>query len=501
VAKSTRANHLKTKKHINALTGNDKEYKYDPATRAKLRENYQAFVTKQKATLGENEFREKERLRKATYRLKLKKAREEVERKEEKEREKASRIVEFKQREQSIREQEKDLKASEALIDKEQKLLTRRAQVDSQLSQISSQKPKPKPNRKKKAPSARNNKRFKKDECNTALDLLEETLNLSNKSSVQYLAQLKSLYKKMFNKPFDCVTDAWMKNAQGTIKFIENKDTFKGRSISNNTKKARYEALVGWIKTKHFRESTAWEFAETQYNKAMIRYAEISDEKRGDNELSDKQKESYIPYPELLKMFIKKHKQLPIENRLVCALYLLLPPRRLEAYERMRVSNTKEKRKENWLIVHRKPPTRAKKGNIKPVKIVLNHYKTRDKYESQQIELMNPKLIRDVGYVFPRGLLSEIITQYVTSKRLSDNQYVFSPNKKRFDTPYKETDFSRLIVESFKKLTDKESIGSTLLRRVYATQLYKENLSTNDHTAIAKLMGHSYKENLKYRIV
>ena len=468
ISKSSRYGHLRTKKHQNALNGSEPEYKNSPEVRKTLRENYQAHVGRAKATMGEDEYRIKERNRKRAYRKKLKDAKL-----------KAEKAQEEKVKEKQDEKQETDTDTGSSGFGTGSGPTEKKTSVQSK--------------NKKPDETSRKPKKYKKDICNSTLNNFQRSLKVTNKSAAQYLSQMKSLYKKMFEKSWDCITDDWMKNTQGVINFIESKDLFKGKSISNNTKKARYEALVSYIKIKHHNETTAWTNASSQYHKVMIKYRDISEEKRGENILSEKQKISFIPYPELLKMFMSKYKTLPIENRVVCALYLLIPTRRNEAFEQMKIStNMSEKRKSNWLVLSGRKKT--------PIKIILNHFKTREKYGKQTIDLQSPLLTRKVDFKYPRTLLVNILTEYVNTKNLNDGHYILSPNKK-FDKPYHESLFNKLITDSFQKLTGKTSIGSTLLRRIYATQLADEKLSLNMHKQVANLMGHSLTENMKYRIV
>ena len=467
VKRSSRSGHLRTTKHINALNGVETEYKYDSATRAIFRQNYQAHV-KSKRGLDEKGFKEKEKKRKQVYRAKIKKAKMEAQEKAEQ----VEQSEEAKKAEPTFQKAEPTFQKAEDKPEKKQTEKTALVQT--------SRKP----------------KKYKKDICKSTFNSFKNSLTIADKSASHYLDQLKSLYKKIHSKPWDCITDGWIRNAQGVINFVENKDLFKGKAVSDNTKKARYEALVSYIKIKHMNENEGWKVAQYQYHRAMIKYRDISEDKRKDNSLSDKQQLSYIAYPELLKMFIQKYKTLPIQTRVICGLYLLLPTRRNEAYEQMTIStNINEKRKGNFLIV-----SGLRGRNRTPIKIILNHFKTRSTYGKQIIDLQSPLLIRKVGFNYPRKLLIQILTEYIKTKNISDNQFLLSPNK-TFDKPYNESNFNRIIVDSFHRLTGNDSIGSTLLRRVYSTQLSTENLSINQHTKIAELMGHSYQENLKYRIV
>jgi hypothetical protein len=199
--------------------------------------------------------------------------------------------------------------------------------------------------------------------------------NISDNSKKLYLSNIKRLNGNVIPK---------------NTNFL--KDTDKINSIidkySNNTKKSYYISIVSYLKDKKVPKKTK-DYWIDKMNSSNKEFKERSDEK------TEKQKDNWIEWDEVLDIHKKMGETLPKKastekeylkclSYLVLSLYVLISPRRVRDYAEM-------------LVVPEYKETMSKENNyldVKNKKFVFNTYKTKGAY-GQQVEDI-PKDLFDI---------------------------------------------------------------------------------------------------------
>ena len=195
-------------------------------------------------------------------------------------------------------------------------------------------------------------------------------------------------------------------------------------------------------------------------------------EKREQNELDEKD-EGKIINIDKDEIMDNLEKLKRIEDRVIYALYMLFPARRLD-YRNMKITTETDETKLNhinYLIVSN------------PLKFIFNDYKTDRIYGKQSFPVP-----ADLG---------QILNQYIMMKGLKSGDYLFSllRNKKE---AIAESNFSNKIMSVFKKIYG-IPITDRFLRMSWATHINNSNLSQAEIKKLTLMMAHSILESGKYR--
>jgi len=223
---------------------------------------------------------------------------------------------------------------------------------------------------------------------------------------------------------------------------------------------------------------------DEKYDKLLKQYVDKRDtlnqqyeDENATGKISDKQKENFIPYEDLVKMINKmgddlkgfKKKQLTAKDKMLLQIYIIyqihirLPMRNdlaemeaitKRAYNKLSVEDKKAK---NYLVVEKSK-----------MFMVLNKFKTQSKYEELKFDVPKDleKLIR--SYLRINGL--GVMFKSSTGKTLSRNQ------------------ISQLLIKYSKKYIGK-SVSTTMLRKIVLSHKFGD--LTKEQEEMSKITGHS----------
>jgi hypothetical protein len=202
-------------------------------------------------------------------------------------------------------------------------------------------------------------------------------------------------------------------------------------------------------------------------SKYIIDLNKAYENKRDDNEIDPKDIGKIITDYSIETLLNNANKFDNINEKLIYALYTMLPPRRLE-YTSVVVgthTGTKIKDDTNYLI---------KKGST-PKYLIWNDYKTSKAYG---------RIIVDIP---PE--LAEIIKEYLIQKKIKTGDKFL---------PLQRTNFIRLIKKVFNQVYNAD-ISLRWLRISYSTYLNGLNISNNEKARLALQMGHGSAQSSRYK--
>jgi hypothetical protein len=201
--------------------------------------------------------------------------------------------------------------------------------------------------------------------------------------------------------------------------------------------------------------------------------SELIQQKYDNNDLSERQKEQFFTWDELLQAVDKMEKG--TQEHLLMRFYTLLPPVRLDLNE-VRIFKREpkliDKDKYNYIVL------RARGTLV----LVLSQYKTANTYGKQEI-------------VLPKQLAKEL---RVFISNNPDRQYLFL---NRNNELYTEPTMSLYITNILKKILGKHS-SMNMIRHAYVNYINNDkNMTTGEKKQVAKGMGHSLLQQENYRLM
>ena len=258
-------------------------------------------------------------------------------------------------------------------------------------------------------------------------DLTQSSLN-------SYKAKLNKLNG---NKPIKNLT------------FLNNIDNIKSiiKDYKPNTQRNYIIAIASILKCSLQMNKT--KKGETLYNQYSKILDEYNTNLKDQTAMTDVENENWIKQDELddvyneVKNKFKDSKQ-AFQNYLLLSLYYLQFPRRNKDFQLLKIANKYQdgfSNEFNYLDVKRK-------------KFIFNNYKTKTKYNRQEIEINDE--------------LFSIIQSYIKALKLKDGEFLL--NDLKTNEPYKNTNSITLLLNRiFKK-----KIGASMLRKMYATNAFGE---------------------------
>ena len=258
-------------------------------------------------------------------------------------------------------------------------------------------------------------------------DLTQSSLN-------SYKAKLNKLNG---NKPIKNLT------------FLNNIDNIKSiiKDFKPNTQRNYIIAVASILKCSLQMNKT--KKGETLYNQYSKILDEYNTNLKDQTAMTDVENKNWIKQDELddiyndVKNKFKDSKQ-AFQNYLLLSLYYLQFPRRNKDYQLLKIANKYQdglSNEFNYLDVKRK-------------KFIFNNYKTKTKYNRQEIDINDE--------------LFSIIQSYIKTLKLKDGEFLL--NDLKTNEPYKNTNSITLLLNRiFKK-----KIGASMLRKMYATNAFGE---------------------------
>lgn len=271
--------------------------------------------------------------------------------------------------------------------------------------------------------------------------------NLATSSITTYTSMMKNLLKKL-DKPLDFV----LKNPKVVLDFLKD--------MNANTKKSTLAMLVSVT-------------GDDEYRKEMMSVADAVRVQNDKQEKTTKQRDNWMSWEDVMKHYNlllkrvqplwKKEKLTPSElnalmDVVLLSMYVLIAPRRSTDYAKFKLRNANPDI-DNYLVKN---------------KMVFNNYKTDKTYGKQEVKIP-PKL-------------KAILTKWATKH---DNDYLL------FDRSGRPLTNSKITLR-LNRIFDGKKIGSSMLRHIYLTNLYKDVPALTQMEATAASMGHSVDEAMRY---
>jgi hypothetical protein len=297
------------------------------------------------------------------------------------------------------------------------------------------------------------------NEPKTIIETLKENRpNLSLSSYRTYTSILRNLLNKLDTKDLNIFKN----EPEKVIKILKDTDANKRKTILS--------AIIVFI------EKDASKQTIKKYRDIMIEDVETYKKEQETQEKTDKQKENWMSYDEVLKVYnelkndtkhlFKKTNKLTneefqqIQNFVILSCMILIPPRRLLDWTEMKVKNINE----------------STDNYIKDNKIfVFNKYKTSKFYGSQEVEI--PIKLRN------------ILKKYL---KINTNDFLFIDrhNRKLYPTT---------LNQRLNRIFDR-NLGVSMLRHIYISDNVLKDIPKLDNLKkIAKDMGHSTGEQILYK--
>ena len=304
---------------------------------------------------------------------------------------------------------------------------------------------------------------------NTKKQYIDIIIRITNKNSTKIYRDLEDVLDHVFSgKELNTYHYNYFKKKLDFVTTINDRfyNALKDQYPNKTTLKVYlipFVVLFGYLSNdKYFRKKYEY------LNQIIINLNNDYEKIRDDNAVSDEDKSKIImDYSEETIMANMNKLDTPLE-KVIYAIYMLIPPRRLE-YINMYIttnSNTKLDDDKNYLVLTKRFPSN----------FVFNDYKTSDTYGSQNI-------------VIPTEL-RKIIYDYISSNKLKSGDKFIGLNYNQF---------IKLTKDTFKKVYDVDGITKRWLRMSFATHIATLNISNNDKLALVELSGHSVRQSSKYR--
>lgn len=302
---------------------------------------------------------------------------------------------------------------------------------------------------------------------------LKDYINKANKINVIFKnrrlpqpvqAELKKLLNDNPNLNLDLILsemDYLKDDIQTTI------DKLREYYPNDNTFKA-YTNILSVI-TSHFKDLKHIYQPLTKIGKFINKQVQ---EKRENNEVDEGDEGKIISVqPDEVHKNLEKLQS--IEDRLIYALYMLFPARRLD-YKNMKITTETSLDKLNdinYLVLS------------SPKLFVFNDYKTNNSYGKQDFKIPDD--------------LDKVINQYIIAKKLKNGDFLFSLMRDKKE-PIAESNFSAKVKGVFQKVYG-IPISIRFVRMSWATELYASNPTQAKIKIITNMMAHSPLESALYK--
>lgn len=284
---------------------------------------------------------------------------------------------------------------------------------------------------------------------------------LSAGSAMLYIIKLRKLNG---DKPFT------------SLVFLKDTKAIKAKldEIENiNTRKSYTTAIVSILNNTDSKQYAAINI----FYKALLNSEKMTYDKMNHNEKSDTQKENWIEWEEVLKIYNQLQERVnditkplfqrgakqDLTDHLILSLYVLSPPRRNQDYYYMKL-DTERKQKDDEDFNYYRPAEN---------KFIFNKYKTKKNYGVETIAVNTQ--------------LRKVLDNYIDLFGLVDGDFLLYNDRNRGG--------GNAITKSLNRVF-KRNVGASMLRHIYLTSKYgdvKDEMA-ND----AKAMGHSVAQQKEY---
>jgi hypothetical protein len=283
--------------------------------------------------------------------------------------------------------------------------------------------------------------------------------NLKNKTLESYIKKVKYIHKKILNEDID---------NNLVINLLTKKHNYNLSYLNDNI-------LIDYLNSKYTNKNTIKSYlipfniisnnsnSNTNFTDIINKINKDYEKQIDDNIVNLKDKNKIILDYNIKTLENNIDSLEDIEDKLIYALYTLIPPRRLEYSNMYIINDTKQDNdnSKNYLLV-----------NETNSKFIFNNYKTNRTFKKQIIDITN-------------DTLKNIIKNYL---KTIDSDKLFN---------YSSNNFGKKISSIFKEIYN-EDITVRWLRISYTTYIRKENKSNNELKDISYKMAHSIQTNSRY---
>ena len=279
--------------------------------------------------------------------------------------------------------------------------------------------------------------------------------DLSSVTKRTYLERLRYMIQEIKTDLYDILT-----HPKIYLEWIHQ------HSSSLQTQKSYISAILAVFKHTPDMKKNEQKYYYEWYQGFKQVHEEI-DKRYKTNEPSDKQKDAYVSFEEI----IKKRNELKkgSKERLLLALYTYLPPLRSDFNEVYIYIKAPEKiEHDNYIMLYNTPL------------LVLNEYKTVRKKD-----------------IFQKELPEELVTEIKESLKEDPREWLFMD---RNEQPYRVNSYNRWVNRTLKKLFNKP-LTISLIRHSYINSLDFNKLSVIEKENIAKDMAHTVNTQDRYRLI
>lgn len=244
------------------------------------------------------------------------------------------------------------------------------------------------------------------------------------------------------------------------------------KDVPPKNRKTRLASLVVFISATEGNEE-----AIEAFRKVMMGDKEVADEETKEQQLTERQKEGWIPWPEVLERYheleldVKRLWKKPALDKaefhklqtyvLLSCLIRLDGPRRSMDWVEFRLRNI-DREKHNYLTYEKRKPV-----------VVFNHYKTAGTYGSQTI---------------PATHLAPILKKW-----MEKNPYDHLLMNFHQTGPVTQSQVTAILNDFFGK-----PISTSLLRHIWLSYFHKNTPALKEMEKVAEVMGHSVVQSLEY---
>lgn len=251
--------------------------------------------------------------------------------------------------------------------------------------------------------------------------------------------------------------------------FVNNKGLYN-KEMSDHTKESYITPILAlFYHNMNLKENNVELFGK--WKKLHGKFREPIMNKYKKNEPTERQKESYISYDNIVKI----RNDLPKGSfeRLLLMMYTEIPPVRSDYYRTRIINDEKNIGNEENTIIMRKDNSSI---------LFLHKYKTSSIYGTIYIDI--PKLL----YEEIKASIEKYPREYLFVSKLSGE--VFN----------KENSYTQWANRTLKKVLNNNLFSLTMLRHIYISRrdINIERQSGIDREKIAKIMGHSVETQQKY---
>jgi hypothetical protein len=319
--------------------------------------------------------------------------------------------------------------------------------------------------------------------------ILKANPNMKRATIRQYVGDVGNIYNKMFKKDFKYNNFDWLKDDEKVLDFIND---YYSNLSSKRTNIGRIYNLLPYL--------AGLDYLVDRYKGYKKSVDDVYDKQREEGKLTTAEKKLWLPW-ETIKEKVRSVTNL--HDSLLTKLYTDIPPRRTRAYCLLKVvkGNVPDKKlKSNDIIPESWTKSEQEISNDrgvkysdynyavfksgKLVKIILNQYKTANKYGVYEIT--------DIP-----ASIQQASTLYLSEAKFDAGDPLFPNNQNKH---YTNQGFSGLIKDTFERHT-KKRIGSNILRHSFATDwsITNPNPTLKKQKEVAKQLGHKAEMFQQYK--